>query len=92
LTVGDGDLSVGRLLADLRWSRKKAKKEAQRRNEQLQAHWRVKRLDWQPWQLVFVDESAYAPRTGDRKYGHSNQNLTKMLFSGSASFSKSWSY
>ncbi|KAM0708410.1 hypothetical protein Q7P35_005061 [Cladosporium inversicolor] len=50
-------------------SRKKAKKVAAQRNRELQAHWRAKRLNWEPWQLVFIDESVCAPRTGDRKYG-----------------------
>jgi hypothetical protein len=63
--------TVSRMLHDLRWSRKKARKIAAQQNEALRAHWRAKRLYWQHWQLVFVDESASAPRTGDRKYGWS---------------------
>jgi hypothetical protein len=35
----------------------------------LRSHLRAKRLWWQQHQLVFLDESAASPRTGDRKRG-----------------------
>jgi hypothetical protein len=63
--------TMSRLLKESKWSRVVAKKIAQQRNAELRAHWRAKRLDWRPEQLIFVDESACAPRTGDRKRGWS---------------------
>jgi transposase len=60
--------SISRILAEARWSWKVAKKIAQQRNAELRAHWS---LFWRPSQLVFIDESASAPRTGDRKRGWS---------------------
>jgi transposase InsO family protein len=73
--VDVSEKTVSRLLREAEWSRKRAKKEAKQRNEELRAHWRAKRMYWQPWQLVFLDESACAPRTGDRKYGWSPAGL-----------------
>jgi transposase len=67
--------TMSRLLAEYKWSRIVAKKVAAQRNEELRAHWLAKRLDWQPELLVFVDESACAPRTGDRKRGWSPTGL-----------------
>jgi transposase len=74
----------------LRWSRKVAKKAALQRNEQIRALWRAKGLYWQLHQLVFLDESACLPRTGDRNRGWSPVGLprydTQLL-----SRSKRWS-
>jgi hypothetical protein len=64
-----GAPTVGRALADARWSFKVAEEVALQRNEVLRSHWRAKRLWWQQRQLVFLDESAASPRTGDRKRG-----------------------
>jgi transposase len=36
--------TVSRLLKEAEWSRKRAKKEAKQRNEELRAHWRAKRI------------------------------------------------
>lgn len=63
--------TLSRSLLDAGWSFKVAKKTARQCNETLRAHWRAKRLWWQQHQLVFIDESALSPRTGDRKRGWS---------------------
>jgi transposase InsO family protein len=65
------EATVYRLLREHKWTHKKAKKVATQRSDELRAHWQAKRLFWRQEQLVFVDESACAPRTGDRKYGWS---------------------
>jgi transposase len=67
--------TISRLLEEAQWTLKAAKKEAAQRNAALRAHWRAKSLYWQPQQLVFVDESACALRTGDRKRGWSPISL-----------------
>jgi transposase len=63
--------TVSRALAGAGWSFKIAKKRAEQRNETLRSHWRAKRLFWYQEQIVFIDESASSPRTGDRKRGWS---------------------
>jgi hypothetical protein len=63
--------TLSRVLAELRYSHKVARKIAAQRNSELRAHWRAKSLYWQQSQIVFIDESAAAPRTGDRKRGWS---------------------
>ena len=67
--------TISRTLAVAKWSRKIAKKRAQQRNNTLRSHWRAKRLFWQQGQIVFIDESAASPRTGDRKRGWSPVGL-----------------
>jgi transposase len=59
---------VSRLLKDERISRKKVLVSAAQQNEVLIAAWRMKMAEWDARQLIFVDESAYNERTGDRRY------------------------
>jgi hypothetical protein len=61
--------TIHRSLVDAGWSFKVAAKLARQRNKKLRAHWRAKRMWWQHHQLVFIDESASSPRSGDRKRG-----------------------
>jgi hypothetical protein len=67
--------TISRTLADAGWSYKVTRKVARQRNEVLRSHWHAKRLWWQQHQLVFIDESASSPRTGDRKRGWSPVGL-----------------
>lgn len=61
--------AIGKHLKSLNWLSKVAKKAALQRNEDLRANWRARRAYWPVDRLVFVDESACMPRTGDRKRG-----------------------
>lgn len=73
--VDASDSTVSRWLKKMNWSLVVAKKEAAQRDSELRAHWRAKRLYWRQRQLVFLDETASCPRTGDRKRGWSPRGL-----------------
>ena len=60
---------VSRLLKQAGISHKKLSVQACQRNEVLISAWTFKMTNWDARQLVFVDESAYNERTGDRRYG-----------------------
>jgi transposase len=60
---------VSRLWKQAGVSHKKLSVQARQRNEVLIAAWTFKMTTWDVRQLVFVDESAYNERTGDRRYG-----------------------
>ena len=59
------EATVWRALTRLSWSRKKYRKIAKERNQELRDHWFTKLSDWRADQLVFLDESAACERTGE---------------------------
>ena len=59
--------TVWRALTRRGWSRKKYRKVAKERNQELRDHWFTKLSDWRADQLVFLDESAACERTGERE-------------------------
>ena len=57
--------TISRALQRVKWSRKRTKRLATQRCEELRRHWyTVKLPQWRPDQLVFLDESAAYERTG----------------------------
>lgn len=60
---------VSRLLKQAGISHKKLSVQACQRNEVLISAWTFKMTNWDAHQLVFVNESVYNERTGDRQYG-----------------------
>ena len=59
------EATVWRALTRLGWSRKKYRKIAKERNQELRDYWFTKLADWRADQLVFLDESATYERTGE---------------------------
>jgi hypothetical protein len=60
---------VSRLLKSLETTHKRLSVRAAQRNDTLINAWTFKMQFWDARQLIFVDESAYNERTGDRRFG-----------------------
>lgn len=57
--------TICRALKRVKWSRKKIRKIARQRSQDLRTHWQITKLPrWRADQLVFLDESAACERTG----------------------------
>ena len=63
------EATIWRALTRLGWSRKKCRKVAKERNQELRDYWFTKLSDWRADQLVFLDESAAYERTGEISSG-----------------------
>jgi len=68
--------TVGLVLKRRNWTRKAVKERALQQSAVLRAIWIAKMANWQPEQLVFVDESAACERTGARKRGWSPKGVS----------------
>jgi hypothetical protein len=64
-----GISTISETLKKLKWSSKTVQKQAAERNEDLRDNWVISLSQWNPEQLVFLDESAASEKTKDRKRG-----------------------
>lgn len=67
--------TISDVLKRLKWTHKKASHRASQRDQTERDAWRRRLIDWEPEQLIFMDESAAHERTGDRKYAWSPKGV-----------------
>lgn len=61
--------TVYRTLERARYTQKKVSRIKREQDQILRQAWKGRRLQYDEDELVFIDETAYNERTGDRKYG-----------------------
>jgi hypothetical protein len=68
--------SIGRALADIKWSKKMIRRVAQERNVDLRDLYLHEHSEFHSWQCVYIDESGYDKRIGFRRTDWSPLGVT----------------